>query len=819
MKKRNGLLRMISGVLVIVLGLGLCACGKNDVVSVPDASLAKQYMYSYQELEISDAGDEINILSVSQQNDRLYMIAEIYRWDSVDNENEIELISMKPDGTDIQKIEIQFPQTKTDAEDFTVEEVSAEEIPMMDEEWSEEELSAEELSEEELFEDELYYEYTTYSNYVFGKNGKLYAMKEDYIEDYSDPENPIVKQDYYICAWELNGRFLWEKQIENLQEEVGYSAITKVLALEDGGFALLVNGDDIFGVILDAEGNQTDIIQLKNGKVLLENYSEMIEKGDGHLLFTYNSDDNNAMYLTDYDVRTDTVGEEILLPDTIVSSGYVTMEAGKDTDLIYSTSEGIYGYNIGEEPFQMMNFINSDLNTTGMIKTIMLNDTQFVGFYYDSVDYLPRGAVFTKRNPEDIPDKSVIVIGGMFVDYDVRNQIYAFNKSSDKYRIVVKEYESYNTEENYTAGYAQLNKDIISGNMPDILLLDESMPIESYIEKGLIADVDSLIAEDEELSQEEFLDNVFEAFRIDGKLYYVLPSFSARIMMGKTSLLGDKTGWNMQEFMETVNALPEGTQAISGLTREYFTYLLLQYCGNEFVDMASGKCHFDSPEFKSLLEYAKTLPEEIEREENQEEYWMNYQSQFREDKTFLMETYLNTLQDMSYIMNGYFGEDVTFVGFPTEDKNGSVVMKDVSFAVSAKSANRLGAWEFVRYYLTDEYQRTLEWRLPVSKEIFMEKANEALDRPYYWNEDGQKEYYDNYFEINGETIVLEPLSQKQLDQVVSEILSITKCDYYNENIQNIIMEEAAAFYADQKSVEEVVRIIQSRVQIYMDENY
>lgn len=800
MKIGNGLYRIISGAMIVVLGLGLCSCGKNDTTPAPDASLAKQYVYSYQELEISDVGDEINILSASQQNDRLYMIAEIYRWDSIDDENEIKLISMMNDGTDIQQIEIQYPHT---------EEVIEEENLVMDEE----------LSEEELSEEELYYEYTTYSNYVFGKNGKLYGIKEDYLEDYSDPENPIVKQDYYICAWELDGKFLWEKLIENLQEEAGYSSITKVLALEDGGLALLVNGDDIFGVTLDAEGNLTGQKQLPNGKELLSNYSEMMEKGDGTLLFTYYNDDYSALYLTSYDIRTDTVGEEIQLPDSILSSGYITIEAGSDTDIVYSTSDGLYGYNIGEEPFQMMSFINSDLNTTGMIKTIMLNDQQFVGFYYDSTDYLPRGGVFTKRNPEDIQDKSVIVVGGMFVDYDIRNQIYAFNKSNDKYRIVVKEYESYNTDDNYSAGYAQLNKDIISGNMPDILLLDESMPIESYIDKGLIADIDSLIAGDEELSQEEFLDNVFDAFRVDGKLYYVLPSFSARIMMGKTSLLGDKTGWNMQEFMETVNALPEGTQAISGLTREYFIYLLLQYCGSEFVDVASGKCHFDSSEFISLLEYAKTLPEEIAREENQEEYWMNYQSQFREDKTFLMETYLSSLQDMSYIMNGYFGEDITFVGFPTEDKNGSVVMKDVSFALSAKSANQQGAWEFVRYYLTDEYQRTLEWGLPVSKDIFMEKANEALSKPYYLDEEGQKVHYDNYFEINGETIVLEPLNQQQLDQVVNEILSITKCDYYNENIQNIIMEEAAAFYADQKSVEEVVRIIQSRAQVYMDENY
>lgn len=72
--------------------------------------------------------------------------------------------------------------------------------------------------------------------------------------------------------------------------------------------------------------------------------------------------------------------------------------------------------------------------------------------------------------------------------------------------------------------------------------------------------------------------------------------------------------------------------------------------------------------------------------------------------------------------------------------------------------------------------------------------------------------------MNGEEIILDPLSQEQIDEVVSFILSIDKCYYYNESIINIVNEEMDAYFTGQKSAQEVAKIIQNRAQIYVDEN-
>ena len=129
----------------------------------------------------------------------------------------------------------------------------------------------------------------------------------------------------------------------------------------------------------------------------------------------------------------------------------------------------------------------------------------------------------------------------------------------------------------------------------------------------------------------------------------------------------------------------------------------------------------------------------------------------------------------------------------------------------------------MRYYLTDEYQigdgqNVSYWGLPVSKKAFFEKAKDVTCKSYWVDEEGKKQEYDDYFSINGEEIVIEPLSQAQYDEMVNFIQSVTKRSYYNEELQKIVTEGVEPFFAGQKSAADVAKIIQSRAQVYVNEN-
>ena len=129
--------------------------------------------------------------------------------------------------------------------------------------------------------------------------------------------------------------------------------------------------------------------------------------------------------------------------------------------------------------------------------------------------------------------------------------------------------------------------------------------------------------------------------------------------------------------------------------------------------------------------------------------------------------------------------------------------------------------EDASFYLTEETQTDedeMNWRLPVYKEAILDKLEAAQERPYWEDEEGNKEYYDQYFWAGGEEFILEPLSKEEADALYEYVCSVDMAYSYDENLYLIVEEEAAAYFAGQKSVEEVVEIIQSRAQVYINES-
>ncbi|MDE6926469.1 MAG: extracellular solute-binding protein, partial [Acetatifactor sp.] len=597
--------------------------------------------------------------------------------------------------------------------------------------------------------------------------------------------------------------------------------ISALIPGKNGGLQLLLNGENMYRMDVSDAGEISEREQLseETGKVLGNRQNTMVRE-DGTMVIIY-SDENDwtKSYIATYDPESDTLGESSEMPASFGWNGYGSLNVGMASDLIFTMSDGVYIFNKGDEAVtKKMDFVNSDVNISNFVSLVEVDKDSFVGIFYENYGDDMKAAVFTYRDPADIPDKSVVVLAGNWVDNAIRQRAVAFNRASDTYRIVIREYGSYNSYDDYNAGFTRLNNDIVTGGMPDILLA-ENLPIENYISKGLIADVGKLIEEDPELSQVEFLQNVFDAYSVDGKLYYVVPNFSVNTMIAKTSLVGDKTGWTLEEMQQTVASMGEGAQAIGELTREGFMNTAMQYCGNDFIDVTTGKCSFNTENFISMMEYAKTLPEELDWENMyNDNYWMTYESQYRENRTLLMQLYISSMDNLKYSLNGNFGEPVTFIGFPTESGKGSYISANQSFVLSAKSANLEGAWEFLRYYLTDEYQNEIEWGLSVNKQIFMERAQRATQKPTYTDENGNEVEYEETFYINGEDIPLDPLSQEQVDQITDFIMSVDRAYYYNESVLNIINEEMGAFYTGQKNAQDVANVIQSRAQIYVDEN-
>ena len=66
--------------------------------------------------------------------------------------------------------------------------------------------------------------------------------------------------------------------------------------------------------------------------------------------------------------------------------------------------------------------------------------------------------------------------------------------------------------------------------------------------------------------------------------------------------------------------------------------------------------------------------------------------------------------------------------------------------------------------------------------------------------------------------ILGPLSQEEADQLRELVSSLSVIRFRYEDITNIIEEEANGFFTGNKTAEDVSKIIQNRVEIYLSEH-
>ncbi|MGN0400987.1 MAG: ABC transporter substrate-binding protein [Acetatifactor sp.] len=827
--------------MVLTLAFGLFGCGKKKDDDMANAALAKENVYKIQEIALPEfyksGNGSMDMRASAVVNDKVYMIFRVYDWENYSEEEDLRLISMNKDGSNVKVVQIEVPKAdplvKEDAttlpegtvpeesepvEIMPRDEAATEKVPAEDEDAATDDY----ISDDTDIKYPTYgntYDSTNYENFFFTADGNICGMKMVTHEDWENPENNQGK--CYLVKWNTEGKISEETEIEGLNlynyEENIY--ISYIAECKDGSVSLILGGDDFYKINVGKDGKVSPKKKLADAaKPLFQSYMNVmrVEPGLVYSIY-YSQDDYSKNYAAFYNVDTDEVSDVRELPSTFGSSWtYDTMALGLDKKLLFTTNNGINEYTIGDTDSKpRMNSINSDLCITRFFSIIETSPESFIGIYSEDWESGAKAAVFTYVKPEDIVDKKVITLAGIYIPYDLKKRVVEYNRNNQDYRIVMKTYEQYNNMENeYTGAVTQLNNDIVSGGMPDILYASNNLPVENYIAKGLVADIGKLIENDEELSKVEFLQNVFDAYSIDGTLYYVVPYFNLNTMIAKKSLVGNRSTWTMEDMKKVVAGMGEEASAFGEMTRDNFMNFAMYYCGSQFVDLATGKCNFNGADFIGIMEYAKTLPKEIVYDENS---WnRDYQAQYRDNETLLMSCYIGDFRYLVQSIKGAFGDDFTYVGFPAETGKGSYIECYNSYVLSAKSANQDEAWNFVRYYLTEEYQK--EQSMPVHKKLFEEKAKQTMDRPYWEDENGEKQYYDYTVYINGEEVILQPFTEAQMQELLSFMESVDRRSYADQEILKIIMEEVEAYFSGQKSAADVAAIIQSRAQMYVDTN-
>lgn len=499
------------------------------------------------------------------------------------------------------------------------------------------------------------------------------------------------------------------------------------------------------------------------------------------------------------------------------SYGNSSIMPGRETGILLGGENSLIEYDLEkEESTKVMDWLDSDINRSYVEAFGFLEDGRILVVTNDWSSDTNRCelAYLTETPSSEIPEKEILTLGVMYASTDVSGAIIHFNKNSDKYRIQLVNYGEGDGEDAYSNGLIKFNNDLATGNGPDIFDLS-SVNMKMLSQKGVIEDLNPYLEKDSEVNREDYFQSVLDAYSVDGKLYCIPNSFYVSTTMGRASDVGDQPGWTLDDLMMLIESKSEGTEIFDYATKDYILQTCLMFNFDSFIDWESGKCNLDSEEFVKILEFSNIFASEYQYDEEAE----STPSKIQSGKLLLLSTSFSSVQDYQ-MYEAMFGEPFTMIGYPCASGSGNAISGQTNYAINAKSANKDAAWEFLKSFITPEfYESGNVWGFPTLISAYDELNEEYMTPDYYEDENGEQvESSKGGWGWDDFHVDIYAATQEQVDAVTELINSCDRAYSYDEQLWKIISEEASPFFEGQKSAQEAADIIQSRVQIYVNEN-
>ena len=637
----------------------------------------------------------------------------------------------------------------------------------------------------------------------------VYGTEEQYMGDYYRN-----LQSYEIVTLDTDGTELSRAPID-LDTSNTWLNLSNIIMDPDGNLLIVMEQtlhaiapDGSIAWSLDAENYINSLVTLGDGTVAVMMYG------------------NSGTELCPLSFEEKKLGEAFPVPDSVWS----VYSGDESFDFYYTSGMYLYGFKLGEEePVQVLNWLSCDINgdTVGAQSMHVSKDGTITGVTYDYTGGNPEGQVFTlTRVPADtLPKKQILTVAQLEYNpnYQLTNRMVRFNRAHEDVRLEYLDYSQYNTENDLSVGMTKFNTEVMAGTLPDIIPTGR-IAYRQIASKGLLEDLYPYIDNDSELNREDFFPNMLSALEVNGGLYQIVDGFSVETLSGAASIVGDTPGWTYDDFNAALAKMPEGCTPLEPyVTRAQVLSSLLYADMDSFVDWTNGKVNFDSDNFKQLLEFAKQFPESYDW--NEHDASENTQDLIRQGRQMLTQTYLYGLDALLW-NNVNFGGKATYIGWPTSTGVGSIMRFENGFAMSKTCSNKDAAWEFFRSMLTEDGQAGL-YTIPSNRNVFDKQLKDYMtpryvkdaDGNYKLDENGEKieESRGGWIDENGAEHNIYAMTQEQADDILSVIETCTKVASYETSIYNIVNEQAQAYFAGQRSLDEVARLIQSKANIYVNE--
>lgn len=408
-------------------------------------------------------------------------------------------------------------------------------------------------------------------------------------------------------------------------------------------------------------------------------------------------------------------------------------------------------------------------------------------------------------------EATVVTIYQMYEDQLLEQAVDEYTKRHPGVKIEITSRSQAEEEE------IEMNKlaaQLSGGEGPDLLLLEREQML-LLAEKGALADLSQLL--DTKVTEQIF-PAALQYGTAGDKLCGLVYQISVSTLAVSEELCRSDT-WSFRDVMELLEAQSGSGKEIQWMAGNMSPQTMLSdlvlkdvAAGNSSLVDAEGKqCYFDTEEFVRLLEFCRKYgnnPKEadtLSREDAAE--------QVRSGKALAYRVYGNLTFFSSSMEN--LGEGFKCIGYPTEGGNGSFVNCGACLCVNGASENGEIACDFLQFLMEERIQRKLSTST-VRRDILSGSVVE------HWEHDNAAPAGSASPVVWRVGRTISPLGAKpdgtsflpEYTEILEKGITEPKGD--NQLIQMILEEAQAYFYGD-KSAEDAAEIIQNRVSLYLNE--
>ncbi len=410
-------------------------------------------------------------------------------------------------------------------------------------------------------------------------------------------------------------------------------------------------------------------------------------------------------------------------------------------------------------------------------------------------------------------EKQVIVVCSSNFTAAMNLVTAEYNKQSDDYYVVL---DMPSDDEELSDYYQRIQMEYSAGKGADIYTGNAGLDVLSILEKGGFEVLNSYM-EESGIVEEDYFPVAFLGYRDGENIYSVLVDY----VMAQTYISKELLGSNENPTLEELLTCLENYESEAVFTKIYTPkYLLRYFIGYSenlwgIVDWEQGTCNFQCELFISAMELAKRYGYESRKAEYPE---------LAKYGTFDVYSYEDQrdLEAAGWVAVGDYIEDGAHMAASPR----------TAMMINSSSTNKEGAWDYLRYLLQEGQMAKMECTKggsfrPVSKSAYDAFIQQEIEEGaiVHYIKDGKsgKESkagnYDYYKEMGEEAYKAKYDMTEEKGVAIKPIFeNIRVYTTRNEPVMEIVYEEAEQYFSGDKTIEEIIPIIENRVQLYLEEH-